>query len=102
MKICIGKREAKALCKVMDNVKEGSAEEIREAFKNAKQTKALKINVNLSGDVEVEISDEYMAEFISVYGKYMSIIIPQIKALFETAKMFQEESFAVVNKYINA
>ena len=102
MKICIEKREAKALCKVMDNVKEGASEEIKEAFKNAKQTKALKINVNLSGDVEVEISDEYMAEFISVYGKYMGIIIPQIKVLFETVKTFQEEAFEVVGKYINA
>ena len=102
MKICIEKREAKALCKVMDNVKEGASEEIKEAFKNAKQTKALKINVNLSGNIEIEISDEYMTEFISVYGKYIGIIIPQIKVLFETIKTFQEESFAVVNKYINA
>ena len=102
MKICIGKREAKALCKIMDNVKEGASEEIKEAFKNAKQTKALKINVNLSGNVEIEISEEYMEEFISLYGKYMSIMIPQVKALLETAKMFQEESIGVVTKYINA
>ena len=102
MKICIEKKEAKALCEVMDKVKEGASEEVKEAFKNAKQTKALKINVNLSGNVEIEISDEYMAEFLSVYGKYIGIIIPQIKVLFETVKTFQEESFAVVNKYINA
>lgn len=102
MKICIEKKEVKALCEVMDKVKEGASEEIKEAFKNIKETKALKIHVNLSGNVEIEISDEYMAEFLSVYGKYIGIIIPQIKALFETIKTFQEESFAVVNKYINA
>lgn len=102
MKICIEKKEVKALCEVMNKVKEGSAEEIKDMFKNIKETKALKININLSGNVEIEISDEYMAEFLSVYGKYIGIIIPQIKALFETVKTFQEESLKIVDKYINA
>lgn len=41
-----------------------------------------------------------MSDFLTVYGKYIRLLVPQIKTLHETVKLLQEETESVVHKYI--
>ena len=41
-----------------------------------------------------------MSEFLAVYGKYIGLLVPQLKALYETIKLFQKDAESVINKYI--
>lgn len=97
MKIYIAKKEVKSLLNIMDKVEDGASVEFKKALND---TKAVKFHVNLTGDVEVDVNEDYMEEFLDLYGKYIGLLIPQIKALYETAKMFQEEAEDVIQKYI--
>lgn len=97
MKIQVTKKEVKSLLGIMDKVEDGASVEFRKALKD---TKAVKWHVGLTGDVEIEINEDYMAEFLDLYGKYIGLLVPQIKALYETVKMFQEDAETVVQKYI--
>ncbi len=97
MKIQLTKKEVKNTLAIMDKVEDGASVEFRKALKD---TKSVKWHVGLSGDVEVEISEEYMSEFLAVYGKYIGLLVPQLKALYETIKLFQEDAESVINKYI--
>ena len=97
MKICITKKEVKSLLNIMDKVEDGGAVELKKALKD---TKAVKFHVNLTGDVEVNVNEDYMEDFLDLYGKYIGLLVPQVKALYETVKMFQEETEDVIQKYI--
>lgn len=97
MKICITKKEAKSLLNIMDKVENGASVEFKKALKD---TKAVKFHVNLTGDVEVDVNEDYMEEFFDLYGKYIGLLVPQAKVLYETVKMFQEEAEDVIHKYI--
>ena len=97
MKICITKKEAKSLLNIMDKVEDGASVEFKKALKD---TKAVKFHVNLTGDVEVNVNEDYMEDFLDLYGKYIGLLVPQVKALYETVKMFQEEAEDVIHKYI--
>ena len=97
MKIQLTKKEVKNTLAIMDKVEDGASVEFRKALKD---TKSVKWHVGLSGDVEVEISEEYMSEFLAVYGKYIGLLVPQLKALYETIKLFQKDAESVINKYI--
>ena len=97
MKICITKKEVKSLLNVMDKVEDGASVEFKKALKD---TKAVKFHVNLTGDVEVNVNEDYMEDFLDLYGKYIGLLVPQVKALYETVKMFQEEAEDVIHKYI--
>lgn len=97
MKICIAKKEVKSLLNVMDKVEDGISVEFKKALKD---TKSIKFHINLTGDVEVEVSEDYMEEFLDLYGKYVGLLVPQAKALYETVKLFQEEAEDVIKKYI--
>ena len=97
MKICITKKEVKSLLNVMDKVEDGASVEFKKALKD---TKAVKFHINLTGDVEVNVNEDYMEDFLDLYGKYIGLLVPQVKALYETVKMFQEEAEDVIHKYI--
>lgn len=97
MKICITKKEVKNLLNVMDKVEDGASVEFKKALKD---TKAVKFHINLTGDVEVNVNEDYMEEFLDLYGKYVGLLIPQVKVLYETVKMFQKEAEDVIHKYI--
>lgn len=97
MKIQITKKEAKSLLGIMDKVEDGASVEFRKALKD---TKAIKWNIGLTRDIDIEISEDYMTEFLDLYGKYIGLLVPQIKALYETVKMFQKDAETVVQKYI--
>ena len=97
MKICITKKEAKSLLNIMDKVEDGASVEFKKALKD---TKAVKFHINLTGDVEVNVNEDYMEDFLDLYGKYIGLLVPQVKALYEIVKMFQEEAEDVIHKYI--
>ena len=97
MKICITKKEVKSLLNIMDKVEDGASVEFKKALKD---TKAVKFHVNLTGDVEVNVNEDYMEDFLNLYGKYIGLLVPQAKALYETVKAFQVETEDVIHKYI--
>ena len=97
MKICITKKEVKSLLNIMDKVEDGASVEFKKALKD---TKSVKFHVNLTGDVEVNVNEDYIEDFLNLYGKYIGLLVPQAKALYETVKMFQEETEDVIHKYI--
>ena len=97
MKICITKKEVKSLLNIMDKVEDGASVEFKKALKD---TKAVKFHVNLTGDVEVNVNEDYMEDFLNLYGKYIGLLVPQAKALYETVKAFQVEAKDVIHKYI--
>ena len=97
MKICITKKEVKSLLNIMDKVEDGASVEFKKALKD---TKAVKFHVNITGDVDVDVNEDYMEDFLDLYGKYIGLLVPQVKALYETVKMFQEETEDVIHKYI--
>ena len=97
MKICITKKEVKSLLNVMDKVEDGASVEFKKALKD---TKAVKFHINLTGDVEVNVNEDYMEDFLDLYGKYIGLLVPQAKALDETVKAFQVETEDVIQKYI--
>ena len=97
MKICITKKEVKSLLNIMDKVEDGASVEFKKALKD---TKAVKFHVNLTGNIEINVNEDYMEEFFDLYGKYVGLLVPQAKALYETVKMFQEETEDVIHKYI--
>ena len=97
MKICITKKEVKSLLNIMDKVEDGASVEFKKALKD---TKAIKFHVNLTGDVEVNVNEDYMENFLNLYDKYIGLLVPQAKALYETVKMLQEEAEDVIHKYI--
>ena len=97
MKIQLTSKEIKNTLAIMDKVESGASIEFKKAIKD---TKAVKWHLGTSGIVDIEINEEYMSDFLTVYGKYIRLLVPQIKTLYETVKLFQEETESVVHKYI--
>ena len=97
MKIQLTPKEIKNTLAIMDKVESGASIEFKKAIKD---TKAVKWHLSTSGIVDIEINEEYMSDFLTVYGKYIGLLVPQIKTLYETVKLLQEEAESVVHKYI--
>ena len=97
MKIQLTSKEIKNTLAIMDKVESGASIEFKKAIKD---TKAVKWYLGASGIVDIEINEEYMSDFLTVYGKYIGLLVPQIKTLYETVKLLQEETESVVYKYI--
>ena len=98
MKIQLTSKEIKNTLAIMDKVESGASMEFKKAIKD---TKAIKWSLSASsGTVDIEINEEYMSDFLTVYEKYIRLLVPQIKTLYETVKLFKEETESVVHKYI--
>ena len=97
MKIQLTSKEIKNTLAIMDKVENGASMEFKKAIKD---TKAVKWRLGASDIVDIEINEEYMSDFLTVYGKYIGLLVPQIKTLYETVKLLQEEAESVVHKYI--
>ena len=98
MKIQLTSKEIKNTLAIMDKVESGASMEFKKAIKD---TNAIKWYLSASsGTVDIEINEEYMSDFLTVYGKYIGLLVPQIKTLYETVKLLQEETESVVHKYI--
>lgn len=97
MKIQLTSKEIKNTLAIMDKVESGASMEFKKAIKD---TKAVKWHFGASGTVDIEINEKYMSDFLTVYGKYIGLLVPQIKTLYETVKLLQEETESVVYKYI--
>ena len=97
MKIQLTSKEIKNTLAIMDKVESGAFIEFKKAIKD---TKAVKWHLGASSIVDIEINEEYMSDFLTIYGKYIGLLVPQIKTLYETVKLLQEETESVVRKYI--
>lgn len=97
MKIKFTKKEIKSTLAIMDKIENGSSEEFK---KTIKDNKAIKWNLSLTGEVDIEVNEEYMSEFLDMYGKYIGLLVPQVKTFYETVKLLQEETETIVSKYI--
>ena len=97
MKIQLTSKEIKNTLAIMDKVESGASIEFKKAIKD---TKAVKWHLGASRIVDIEINEEYISDCLTVYGKYIGLLVPQIKTLYETVKLLQEETESVVYKYI--
>ena len=95
MQIILSREEVYEHKKIMDTVDSNS---VKDTMKSLKGNKIVDCNVGTHA-TNITIDSRYMAEYLRTYGKYLNLIIPQGKALFETIKMFQEESIQVALKY---
>jgi RNA-binding protein YhbY len=95
MKIKLTPKEAQTLQNIASSIDEEVVEEITEVMKD---NKLIKIEVLPTG-VTIKIDSDYTEEFLSVYGKFIKLIVPQIKTMYETVILFQEEAEKVIEKY---
>ena len=58
------------------------------------------INLLIKFADSLKVNEDYIEDFLDLYGKYIGLLIPQIKALYETVKIFQEEAEDVIQKYV--
>lgn len=96
MKIKLTAKEAQTLNNIASSIDEKTLEEITEAIKD---NKLIKIETLPTG-VTIKIDSDYTEEFLSVYGKFIKLIVPQIKTMYETFIVFQEEIEEVIEKHI--
>lgn len=95
MKIKLTPKEAQTLQNIASSIDEEIVEDITEAMKD---NKLIKIETSLNG-VTIKIDSKYTEDFLSVYGKFIKILIPQIKTMYETITLFQEEIEEVIEKH---
>lgn len=96
MVITLSSRETAELKKIINSVDESGLEELKAELKGNRI-----ITVKTSGltRVEINVKEDYMADFLSVYSKYIGIAVNQVKALYLTVSAFSEEAKGVVAKY---
>ena len=51
-------------------------------------------------EIEIEVTPDYVSDFLDVYDRFIGIIVDQTKALFKTALMLSEETGKIVEKYV--
>lgn len=98
MVIKFSKQEIAELQNVMENAEQGSVEELQSLVKD---TNLVKFRLHpIEKSLEVIINEDYMVDFLQVYGRFVPLFVSQTKALFETIKLFNEEAETIVNKYL--
>jgi hypothetical protein len=95
MQIKLTAKEAEQLKEIVSSVDEDALEDITEAIKD---NKLIKTKLSPAGIV-IKINSDYTEDFLSVYGKFIKILIPQAKTMYETVILFQEEIEEVIEKH---
>ena len=97
MKITLTFNELDALDKVAKSIDDKGAKELFNAFKN---NKILTCNVDFFNQKAiVDIKEEYLTDYLEVYGKFISLFIAQAKAMHDTALLFALETQEIVEKH---
>lgn len=97
MKIILSFKEVKELKNIMETIEKDSCEAIVESFKN---NKVLTCNVDMiKQQITVNIKEEYMIDFLAVYGKYAQVFVSQAKFIKNTIEAFGAETAKVIEKY---
>lgn len=95
MKISLNNQEAKAFVNIACAV-ESNIEELKELVKD---NKVITFDIHSNGSVDIDINSDYTVEFLSVYQKYIGLAVDQLKALYKTITLFQQEAEEVISKY---
>ena len=94
MKIVLNKTEVAAVKDIF--VKADTSVNIGDVLNK----KLVKVSADiLTGNVTVTIKDEYVAEFLITYGKYIGLLLPQLKGVVSTVKSMANDLSGVVVKY---
>lgn len=97
MKITLTFNELEAIKKVANSIDNAGAKELVNAFKN---NNILTCNVDLFNQkVTVNIKEEYLTDYLDVYGKFINLFVLQVKAMTDTAMLFVAETEEVVKKH---
>lgn len=97
MKITLTFKELEQLKGIMESIEEGSSKEFIDSLKN---NKLITCNVDLFNQkITININEEYIVDFLAVYGKYVKILAYQVKEVIDTVKVFSQETAKVVEKY---
>lgn len=98
MKISLSYKEARALKDIMESIEEGSVKDLTDSLKN---NKLIKVDFDvLAGAIVVEVNEDYTAEFLEVYGKYLDVLVSQAKTMYKTVVLLTEEAEKVVVKHV--
>jgi hypothetical protein len=96
MQIKLTTKEAEQLKEIIASVDEDTLDDIVDSLK---ENKLIKFRMSPTG-ITIKIDSDYIEEFLSVYGKFVKILIPQAKTMYETFILFQEEIEEVIEKHI--
>ena len=97
MKIVLTFNEVEQMKKIMETVEAGSSKELIKSLQN---NKIISCDVNIRKQrVYVTINENYMTEFLNVYGKYVGILMVQMKSITATTKSFIYDIDKVADKY---
>lgn len=96
MKIILTKKETKSLLNIMESVESGSVTDIKKSFKDNS-----KISYHILSDkcIELDVNPDYVEDFLKLYEKFIPIFVPQVKALYSTALLFENEVSTIIAKY---
>lgn len=97
MKVVLSFNEIEEMKKIMESVEKGSSKELIKCLQNNKL-----INVNADFRKQqtiIDVNEKYMTEYLSMYGKFMSILSMQVKCVIETIENLQYETDKILDKY---
>lgn len=72
-------------------------EEEIESLYNIKMFKA---KFNLKGELVLEVSEDYVVEFMTLYSEFIALALPQMLALFKTLELFFKKYTKLTDKYL--
>lgn len=100
MKITLTQKEAVRLQTIMETAENGSVEQLKALVKD---NKIMQFKIcPIKKEIEINISEDYMVDYLDVYSRFVGLFVSQTKALMHTAEVFGEETRKVVAKYTSS
>lgn len=97
MKIVLSFNEMTTLRDIMETVKEGSTNAL---LKSVKGNSLVTYKTDFKkSNVTINIDKYYMEDFLNLCGKYMKIIVTQVKTFIGTFEMFQDSAEEIIEKH---
>lgn len=97
MRIVLTLNEAKMVKEAMESMETGACDEFLKALEN---NQIMNVNVNYSrGIVELTVNDKYIIDVMTVYNKYLPLIISQVKGTIDICQLLMNDTEKVVKKY---
>lgn len=98
MKIILSFKEVKEIKNIMESVETGSSKAFIDSLKG---NKVITCNIDaFNQKVSINIKEEYVVDFLAVYGKYTQILISQAKVIKSTLETFGIETAKVIEKHV--
>ena len=107
MKIILSKKEiqeCKEFSKKISEISNSQIPNIKEVRKAINSSVPVTIHMAITGNIVIDIKEEFTIKFMSLYSKYIAMLVPNIMAIYYTLENFcteydkmQEE---LVQKYL--